>query len=294
MNPKTLVMSGGAVRGMAFVGCLSCLKHHGLLAGIDTFVGSSAGALASLLAVIDFDLDAFPAWLCEQAHLTRFNKIDIEGVLELFERSGIDPGDGLWDLARNALRARGLVPEITFLELAKNTGKHLVVCVSNLTLGRAEHLSLETAPDVSVALALRMSMSVPIFYRPVERDGHLYVDGCVYDNLPMGYALNECALNRRSGSVLALYVRDTVDDSFEIKNLSDLVARMMSTVLHRMTIDRVAQDPRAQLVELAIQIPELNDVTSMDFSNMEFPVRESLLLKVMRMGYEQMSRHLKT
>lgn len=40
-------------------------------------------------------------------------------------------------------------------------------------------------PNLSVALAMRMSASIPFFFEPVEFEGHLFVDGGLVRNLPV-------------------------------------------------------------------------------------------------------------
>lgn len=50
--------------------------------------------------------------------------------------------------------------------------------------------------DGPLALAIRASVSIPCFFKPVEQHGHLYVDGSVHDTLPLD------VVKRSAGDVL--------------------------------------------------------------------------------------------
>ncbi|MEM5612701.1 patatin-like phospholipase family protein [Bacillus thuringiensis] len=45
--------------------------------------------------------------------------------------------------------------------------------------------SRETTPDVPLVVAVRISMSIPFFFKSVEWDKDYYVDGGVLDNYPI-------------------------------------------------------------------------------------------------------------
>ena len=196
-----LVFSGGGAAAAVFIGAVRYLEHTGDLPGsARTFVGTSAGAIVALMCALGWGAAEMMEWVLRC--LPQLAELDVEGVLELPARLGIDDGARLEAALRGALPAEW-GGRATFLELAKRTGRHLVVCASNVTRAAPEYLSVETAPDLDVVCAVRMSTAIPIVYAPVLYRGDLYVDGALFENLPTGF-VHSAAL--RAGRVLALNV----------------------------------------------------------------------------------------
>lgn len=175
---------------MSFFGCLQYLEHVGLLSSINTFVGSSAGAIVGFLSVLGFT----PREACHfimktgvQTHLV--TEVDLLGALfgqqTCLDTLGCDDGMRWMAFLSDALEAKQGCRDITFSDLAKVTGKVFVVCVTNLTKARREYLSVDTHPLMSAILAVRMSTSVPLLYVPVVFEGCIYVDGSLLDNCPI-------------------------------------------------------------------------------------------------------------
>lgn len=205
---RSIVFSGGAIPALSFFGCLQYLEHVGLLPGVDTFVGTSAGCVVGFMTVLGFT----PREACEffmatgmQTHtLTELDVFDaMFGQRTCLDTLGFDDGSRWMSFLRDALEAKRKCRDITFAELAKATGKVFVVCVTNLTKVRREYLSVDTTPDMSVILAVRMSLSVPILYAPVMFEGSIYVDGSVLDNLPIA---SSQGLKGGPPTTLALYI----------------------------------------------------------------------------------------
>lgn len=76
---------------------------------------------------------------------------------------------------------------ITFLDLAKKTGKNLVVCVSNLSQEKPEYFNVDTMPNLSIVTAIKVSCSIPILLTPISINDNIYVDGGLYNNFPIDY-----------------------------------------------------------------------------------------------------------
>ena len=61
------------------------------------------------------------------------------------------------------------------------------IFTTNFTLSQSEIFSHENTPDVSVLTAVRMSISVPFLFTPVEYNGNIYVDGGITYNFGLNY-----------------------------------------------------------------------------------------------------------
>lgn len=200
-----LVLEGGAVWGTALVGALCVLEERGYVP--QNIAGTSAGAIvASLLAAgykateirdimfrQNFSTFADPTWE---------SKLPLIGIpVTIWKHLGIHKGDVLLRQLREKLAAKGVR---TFKDLIhpefKNDPKYkyrLQVVASNITDRRLLVLPRDAAtlgvdPDnLEVALAVRMSMSIPIFFKPMRmrnkqaRRTVLVTDGSMLSNFPV-------------------------------------------------------------------------------------------------------------
>lgn len=172
-----LVLAGGGVRGVAMLGAVSRLQSAGELDRVRLVVGSSAGALLGALVATRRDLRASLDIMCEHG----FSPDCDFG--RLFTEYGLDSGRCI-----DSLVGALLGPSLSFGDVLQRHGIRLVVCVTNLTTRRAEYLGPDTHADMPVALAVRMSCSVPLYFRAVRHQGDWYVDGGVADNFPCAWA----------------------------------------------------------------------------------------------------------
>jgi predicted acylesterase/phospholipase RssA len=187
MSFRNLVISSGAFKGVAVLGCVRCLEERGLLSEIKRFVGTSAGALLSLFLALGFTYKQLRSFVKFAVTDMCAFEFDLDNVFRLFQAWGLDDGEKISQLARLAIRYKLGVSDVDFVELAKATGKHLVVCVTNVSERRREFLDVDRAPRLSVVKAIRMSCSIPFVFTPVSWNGSLYVDGAVYDEFPMDF-----------------------------------------------------------------------------------------------------------
>lgn len=174
---ETLVVSGGGMKGVASLGAVVALKKAGVLKGVKTVVGTSAGALvAAAFATNRASLKT----LCELTNTTYQPDIDLAKLLASF---GLDSGRHL-DRWISIL----LGDVYTFRQIYNVFGVRLVVCATNLSERKPQYFDHETTPDMDVALALRMSCCIPLYFSAVKHGGKVYVDGAVSDNFPLAWA----------------------------------------------------------------------------------------------------------
>lgn len=178
---EALVVSGGGMKGVASLGAVVALKRAGALKNVTTVVGTSAGALvAAALATNRASLKLLDGF----AESSYKPDIDLGNLLATF---GLDSGRHLDDWIDSLLGGRAY----TFREVQDTHGMRLVVCATNLTERRPQYFGPDTSPDMDVALALRMSCTIPLYFSAVKHEGKVYVDGAVSDNFPLAWAAEQ-------------------------------------------------------------------------------------------------------
>jgi len=189
---RNLVFEGGGVKGIAYVGALEVLQQKGILPQIQRIGGTSAGAINAILLGLGFS-QAETQDLLWSLDFNRFMD-GSWGLLRDLQRLTQDYGWYKGDYFRQWIA--GLIQqktgngEATFadLEAMKSSKgfKSLYFMGTNLSTGYAEVFSAEHSPRMTVADAVRISMSIPLFFaarRSVR--GDVYVDGGVLNNYPI-------------------------------------------------------------------------------------------------------------
>jgi predicted acylesterase/phospholipase RssA len=178
----TLVLAGGGVRGVAMLGAISRLQSAGVLSGVRTVVGTSAGALLGALVATRADLRGSLEIMCTHGYVPDFD------FGRLFKEFGLDSGKSIDSMVTSLLP-----PDLTFGDVSDIHGMHLVVCATNLSTRTSEFFSADTHPDMPIALAIRMSCSIPLYFKAVHHEGSWYVDGSVTNNFACDWALRNGA-----------------------------------------------------------------------------------------------------
>lgn len=186
---RNLVFEGGGVKGIAYVGAMQILDQRGHLSGIQRVGGTSAGAINALLFALGYSIQ-------EQRDIldsTDFKKFmdDSFGVVRDMNRVatkfGWNKGDYFLGWIEELIENKLGNGKATFKNL-KDAGKpDLYVTGTNLSTGYVEIFSVEHHQDMMLADAVRISMSIPLFFAAVRHGNRndVYVDGGVIINYPV-------------------------------------------------------------------------------------------------------------
>lgn len=191
-NFSNLVFEGGGVKGIAYVGALAVLEEKGILKDITRVGGTSAGAINSILLGLGFSREETNSILWS----LDFNKFtddswgvgrDIERLVREF---GWHKGNNFRAWIGDLIKQKTGNSESTFADveaMKESKGfKSLYFMGTNLSTSFSEVFSAEHTPRVCIADAVRISMSIPLFFAARKSSrGDVYVDGGVLDNYPV-------------------------------------------------------------------------------------------------------------
>lgn len=208
-NFQNLVFEGGGVKGIAYGGALDVLNEKEILGKIKRVAGTSAGAINATLLALGYT----SAEVSQIVASTDFSKFaDGSGILgdlvHVIRNFGWNKGNAFKEFIRSKIKAKTGKPDFTFRDLDKviqdnQPGfRHLYTVSTNLSRQRAQIFSHEPehTPDVAIADAVRMSMSIPLYFEAVKWNGDVMVDGGVSYNFPINIFDNKKYLsNQQNG-----------------------------------------------------------------------------------------------
>jgi len=199
-----LVFEGGGVKGIGLAGAFAALEQRGFAP--KRVAGASAGAITAALVAAGYSSAELDEILMK-VPFAEFKDRGWEDKIPLIGRGasallewGIYEGEFFQRWMAELLEAKGITRfgHLVDGEAEDPKSRHrLRVIVSDVTDRRmlvlpddAPHLGLD--PDeLDIAYAVRMSMSIPIFFEPVRhrhprtREEHLIVDGGMLSNFPV-------------------------------------------------------------------------------------------------------------
>eukprot|EP01066_Platyproteum_vivax_P006519 Platyproteum_vivax@DN2301_c0_g1_i1.p1 len=207
LHYRNLVCEGGGVKGAAFGGCLQVFEEMGILRNITRVAGTSVGAITACLLAVGYQAND----VTKIINTTDFSQFEDAPccVCSILRTYGYYKGDNFEKWMCNLIKRKTGNAKTTFKDLADEIRKgnaknyrELTVLVTNVTKQKYQIFSAETRPNVPIAHACRMSMSVPLFFRAVQMSGDYFVDGGLAYVYPIDvYDKKNYLMNVRNGQV---------------------------------------------------------------------------------------------
>lgn len=181
-NFENLAMEGGGVWGISYAGALQELDKIGILPNIKRVAGTSAGSITALLLALRYS-SAEIYQIFDELDFSSF--LDHRHINQVLTKYGLYESQFADDLFQGWIEEKLGSKEATFQDLHDAGGLELHVYATNLNTKQIHEFSINKTKDVSLAAAVRASMSVPLIFTAVEIDGQLFVDGGTVFDYPM-------------------------------------------------------------------------------------------------------------
>jgi predicted patatin/cPLA2 family phospholipase len=241
MNTKydTICMSGGGIKGFAFIGALKYLENnnHINLSEINHFIGTSAGSMLSFFLSLDYSLKEIEDFIIS----FNFKKIIPDFNIEnLLLNHGLDCGDKIMFVIMNFLKEKYDTDDVTFQEHYNLTNNKLTIIGTNFTKNCEEVFNYINTPNMSVRLAIRISISIPILFNPVLYNDNYYIDGGIINNFPMNHCNPE--------TTLGLYIKSV--RSKELDNILTLFNGCLSIIIDTLSTKHFCHLKNYNIIEI--------------------------------------------
>ncbi|MDP5120506.1 MAG: patatin-like phospholipase family protein [Spirosomaceae bacterium] len=226
---RNLVMEGGGIKGIAYGGALKELEQRGVMQNIIRVAGTSAGAIQASLVAVGYSAEEISD-IIANTPIESFNDDGIisRGSKRLIKKYGWFQGDEFLKEIENRIFLRTGNINLTFADLHQLAKTYpfrdLYVTGANLSSQQVEVFSHETYPNMRVADAVRISMSIPLYYRalwlspegkvvdePTPSDKcSLFVDGGLLMNYPVEVFDSTKYLADNGGGNTSIFNEETI------------------------------------------------------------------------------------
>ena len=189
---KNLVFEGGGVKGIAYVGAVKVLEEKGIMSSIERVGGTSAGAINAVMVGLGYT-SAQTMEIMNKLNFTKFMDDDtgvIRDIDRLVNEFGWHKGAFFRKWIGKIIKKKTGNADATFADVQKmkkqKKFRDMYFIGANISTHFAEVFSHEHTPRICIADAVRISMSIPLFFASFRSPrGDVYVDGGLLDNYPV-------------------------------------------------------------------------------------------------------------
>jgi predicted acylesterase/phospholipase RssA len=257
---RNLAIGPGAVGYFTLLGAVNKMWNNGDLTDLESMAGASAGALLCfMLAVTNFDF---------QSVLHTSLKVPIyklkPRIKSLIDSYGLVPRETIRELVTDTIKDTIGQSDLTFRQLWERFPKVVYISAHCVELTQTQYFSVLSHPDMSVADALCMSISVPFLFSSFKYNGWHYIDGGSVEGSPCGPFIGQ-----KSEDVLVLLLK--YKDKFDVDSLFGYLHMIFCSLCK---IRRVYDFPTKYI-----------DVGEADV--FEFGCQDTIKQRLFSIGYEQ-------
>lgn len=261
---KNLVFSGGGVLGIAYLGALEYLYKTNLIYPVTRVAGTSAGAITACLTAFNLPFTELYETLesldykkipekdtptntpreFSLALKEQFGKFfdNVDCVFRMIKQFGWYSSQYFYDWIKLKIAAQfdpqKKAPPYTFSDFQntsihknQNPFKELYIIGTNISKNTSMVFSYNTTPNMEVAEAVRISMSVPLLFEsitstcisPPNEEPYIFIDGGMLYNYPINLFDSVSPLYE----TLGMYFKSTPAPR-PIKNLVDFISNTLS------------------------------------------------------------------
>ena len=201
---STLVLSGGSIKGVGFLGALQYINEISSLLHIKQYYGTSVGSIICVLLAIG---------IMPNELFMHFNGFNFTFSINVTQTNmEIVNYQKFLEAIKHIIETHiGYLPTLKQLDTVLN--KKLFIVTYNYTRKRGELLSSHTHPDMSCLDAIKLSCAIPCVFSKTIYNNNLYFDGGLICNFPLNIAIKNKADNIIAINLFSACPRD-VNDSY--------------------------------------------------------------------------------
>ena len=270
MTIDTVILSGGGIKGFYHVGAIKYLHEKDILKNIKTFIGTSIGSVIALMLSLNYTINEIE-YLFINLELGNMYNINSDNIINFLNIYGIDDSENINNMIEIIIGSK-YNKNITFKELYDTTDIELRILVTNLTDQKFEIFDHKSYPNTPVSIAIRMSCSVPVLYKPVEYNTKLYIDGGLTNNYPIDIVYHNNYLG------FLIYSNYTIN----INNAFDYIIALIYSITNKCDETYKINDKHNNQYNIKF----ISNCNPLDFS-----ISKDLKLEMIKSGYEITLKH---
>jgi predicted acylesterase/phospholipase RssA len=297
-----LVLSGGGMRGVMYLGALRSLFLENLHKNITHISSNSIGSYIGLMFALKISIEDIEKMAYEIVRDDSLCYVPVKNYFRIVTDLGLCSIDLFTAHLKRFIKIKypDISEDISFKDFSKKFGINLYISTTNINSCENRIFSLEETPDVPVFKACEASMALPFIFKPIKIDGEYYYDGMLTNNFPIKVFSN---VPKENIIGMILYKKkvksEYVIEKNSIKKISFFnIMKQMYNILDILRVNYVL------LKEIDINdtdyyyipdnIPEQNSINFVvDKKGIKIELTKKQIDDMIFAGYESMTRYIK-
>ena len=267
-----LVLSGGGAKGLAHIGVIKALEENNI--PIDYITGTSMGAIVGALYAVGYTPDEMVAKF-KSKEFSNWSSGSLDDEQRYSVNENFDDASILsFELKRDSNILKAILPthiiptqqmDVAFIDLfssatalSKSNFDSLFVpfrCIASDIQNKKQVIFR----NGDLGEAVRASMTIPLFFRPLIINGKMLFDGGIYNNFPWKELKEDFNPSYIIGSKVVSNTKPPKED--------DVLLQIENMIVGQ--TDYTIKDSSAIVIQTL-----LNDISLMDFDKIDYIVQE--------------------
>ncbi len=214
---NNLIFSGGALKGICYIGVLKYFEESAskklITMDIKKIYGVSVGSVTGLLYILGYTHEELEDEILNK----NFSTLQNINIRELISSYGIDNCYNILNWIKTLMIKKCINPDITFEQLYEIKNIEFNIISTNINLYKHDVFNHVVTPNMSVLMAIRMSINIPLLFSYVIYNNHFYIDGSLSLNYPINL-INQDEVDNTIGIKFK-----TKKDTFIETKISDII-----------------------------------------------------------------------
>uniref|UniRef100_A0A6C0LNM0 PNPLA domain-containing protein n=1 Tax=viral metagenome TaxID=1070528 RepID=A0A6C0LNM0_9ZZZZ len=193
LNITHLVLSGGGMRGVIYIGAIRYLYIENLHKNISHIAANSIGSFVALCITFKLTIEEIEEIIYNSKDDKELCNIPTKNYYRIISKLGLSSISHFMEHLKRRLRIKYPDMDVggdgrdamSFKEVSQRFGVNLYFSTTNINRCENRIFSIEDTPDVSVFTACEASMAIPLLFTPIVIDGEHYYDGAFTNNFPI-------------------------------------------------------------------------------------------------------------
>lgn len=214
---KTIVLSGGGIKGIIHIGALYAMYILGLK--FNKLVGTSVGGLVAALYTMGYSASELYSFIKEfQTDLIK--NISFSNLISF----GLDDGVNFEKILKELFKYKNYDENVTMKQLYDKTNIDLTLVTTCLNDMSTHYINHVNYPNLPIYMAIRMTTSIPFLFCPVIYENKYYVDGACLLNYPIQYVESELE------QTIGILIKENKSSTDFIGNIETYLSRIIQTL----------------------------------------------------------------
>jgi predicted acylesterase/phospholipase RssA len=300
LNITHLVLSGGGMKGISYVGAMRYIYINNLHKSIKNIAATSIGSFIGLFLAFQLSIKEMEELCYDASNIEEMCNMSYKKCINIISDFGLTDITLLTDNLRSYIKKKysDIEDDVTFAYLAKRFGVNMYISTTCIYSCKNKIFSVDETPNVSVFDACAASMALPILFKPVAIDDSYYYDGGmtnnfiskIFDNVSKDNLINMIIYtNYHKRKEMVNSKPEKMSLMFIIKQLINIYEKMRTKYVLDDYID-------VNNIDYYCIFDNLFDINMINFSvekwGLKMVLPDDIIDKLIFAGYDTMSKYI--